>query len=187
MSQPTALSISSGNYTLAAQVFAPKHPPKTAYVLHCATGVPASYYTKFAERVAEQGFAILTYDYRADTDVTASKITMADWGITDQSAALDALIDLYQDTEIRVIGHSLGGPHDRISQKCTPHCVIFGSLLWPSLLAPRTLSSQPDRRDVLVRDGATWHCLYGGGPHTASWNTTPHRKTRVLSMARLVL
>ena len=187
MSQPTALSISSGNYTLAAQVFAPKHPPKTAYVLHCATGVPASYYTKFAERVAEQGFAILTYDYRADTDVTASKITMADWGITDQSAALDALIDLYQDTEIRVIGHSLGGLttafHKNAHRIASFLAVCSGPAYWRRAPFPANLTAAM----FWYVMGPLGIAFTGAVPTRLLGNTTPHRKTRVLSMARLVL
>ena len=75
--------IRSGKYTLPARLFTPDESCKAAYVLHCATGVPASYHGQFAQWVAEQGFAILTYDYREDTDVKSSKIDMADWGIHD--------------------------------------------------------------------------------------------------------
>jgi predicted alpha/beta hydrolase len=109
MTQAKFLSIASDGYTLPAQVFSPSRTPKAAYVLHCATGVPAAYYQKFAQWVADQGFAILTYDYREDADVKTSKITMADWGIRDQNAALNTLINLFPNAEIRVIGYSLGG------------------------------------------------------------------------------
>jgi predicted alpha/beta hydrolase len=109
MTKTKDFHIQSDSYALPAQLRTPEGGPKSAYVLHCATGVPAAYYSKFADWVADQGHAILTYDYREDTDVKSSEITMADWGIHDQNAALNTLISLFPDTEIRVIGHSLGG------------------------------------------------------------------------------
>lgn len=143
MTQVKSLSIPSGTYTLPAQLFTPSGTPKAAYVLHCATGVPASYYAKFAEWVAAEGYAILTYDYREDADVKSSTIDMADWGITDQNAALNMLISLYPDTEIRVIGHSLGGLttafHENAARIARFSAVCAGPAYWRRAPFPHNL------------------------------------------------
>lgn len=145
MTQVKSLSIPSDGYTLPAQLFTPTKPPKAAYVLHCATGVPANYYGKFAEWVAAQGHAILIYDYRSDPDPKHSKITMADWGIRDQNAALNTLIDLYPDTEIRVIGHSLGGLttafHDNAHRIARFSAVCSGPAYWRRAPFPYNISA----------------------------------------------
>ncbi len=145
MTQVTNLTIASQNYTLPAQLFAPNGQPKAAYVLHCATGVPAAYYTKFAEWVASQGYAILTYDYRQDETAKNSKIRLSDWGITDQSAPLDTLIDLFPDTEIRVIGHSLGGLttafHDQANRIASFSAVCSGPAYWRRAPFPANLNA----------------------------------------------
>lgn len=145
MTKASDLSIPSGNYTLSARVFTPLHAPKAAYVLHCATGVPASYYAKFAQWVADQGFAILTYDYRQDADVKASAIDMADWGIADQNAALNTLISLFPETEIRVIGHSLGGLttafHENAHRISRFSAVCSGPAYWRRAPFPHNLTA----------------------------------------------
>ncbi len=145
MSQIKTLHIQSGTYQLPAQVFEPDAPPKVAYVLHCATGVPAAYYTKFAQWVAGQGHAILTYDYRQDSDVKTSDITMADWGIHDQNAALNTLLDLYPDAEIRVIGHSLGGLttafHDNAHRISSFSAVCSGPAYWRRAPFPHNITA----------------------------------------------
>ena len=126
--------IPSEAYSLPARLHLPENP-KAAYVLHGATGVPRDYYAKFVEWVADQGFAILTYGYRADEGgVAGSRITMADWGITDQNAALNALADRLPDLELRVIGHSLGGFmtmfHDRAADVRSISAVCSGPAYW---------------------------------------------------------
>ena len=143
MSQTRELKITSQNYTLSGQIFYPEDPPKAAYVLHPATGVPAAYYQKFAGWVTTQGFAILTYDYRSDATVKGSKITMSDWGVHDQNAALNALIATFPNTEIRVIGHSLGGFmtmfHEQAGKVSSLSAVCSGLAYWPRSPFPKSV------------------------------------------------
>jgi predicted alpha/beta hydrolase len=143
MTQTKDFHIQSGTYALPAQLRAPDGTPKSAYVLHCATGVPAAYYSKFADWIAEQGHAILTYDYREDTDVKSSEINMADWGIHDQSAALNTLIEHFPDTEIRIIGHSLGGLttafHENAHRISSFSAVCSGPAYWRRAAFPHNL------------------------------------------------
>lgn len=145
MTQVKSLSIPSGQYNLPAQLFLPSGTAKAAYVLHCATGVPAAYYSKFAQWVADEGFAILTYDYRTDADVKTSLISMADWGIHDQNAALNTLIGLFPSSEIRVIGHSLGGLttafHENADRISSFSAVCSGPAYWRRAPFPHNLTA----------------------------------------------
>lgn len=89
----------------------------TAVVLHGATGVPAGYYAAFAAWLAATHDAsVLTYDYRdfgasatkADS-VRTSRATMREWGVVDQSAALDWVCGRFPNARVWAVGHSLGG------------------------------------------------------------------------------
>jgi len=145
MAHMKTIEIQSGTYRLPAQVYTPDGPITAAYVLHCATGVPAAYYGKFAQWVADQGFAILTYDYRSDANPKRSEITMADWGIHDQNAALNTLIDLFPQIDIRVIGHSLGGLttafHENAHRISSFTAVCSGPAFWRRAPFPHNLTA----------------------------------------------
>lgn len=103
--------------TLAGTLFRPAGTPARALVLHGATGVPHRYYARFARWLAAtRDYVVLTYDYRdfgasATRHPRRSPATMADWGVHDQSAALDALHGRFPALPLDVIGHSLGGQY----------------------------------------------------------------------------
>jgi predicted alpha/beta hydrolase len=139
------LTISSGSYCLPARLYLPDTTPQVAYVLHPATGVPASYYAQFAAWVAAQGHAILTYDYRADASPKHSRIKMSDWGIEDQNAALNCLIDHFPTAQIRVIGHSLGGFmtmfHEQAHRIASLSAVCSGPAYWKRTPFPQVIGA----------------------------------------------
>ena len=132
------LTIPSETYTLPARLFLPEDAPAAAYVIHGATGVPWDYYTPFAEWVADQGFACLTYAYRSDgqdvASIKSSTVTMSDWGIAGQNAALNTLTTRFPDLPIRVIGHSLGGFmtmfHDQTARVERLSAICSGPAYW---------------------------------------------------------
>jgi len=75
-----------------------------------ATGVPQSYYSKFAAYLAERGFNVLTFDYRGigrslTGHVRDVRARMQDWALLDAAAALGFL----DGKSVRVVGHSFGG------------------------------------------------------------------------------
>lgn len=111
--EPTV--IAAPDARLDARLFLPEGAPAAAVVLHGATGVPRDYYAPFARWMAtERGAACLIYGYRGTGDLSPeaqrrSKVTMIDWGLLDQSAALSWLRARLPDAPLRVIGHSLGG------------------------------------------------------------------------------
>lgn len=85
-----------------------------AIVFGSALGVPRYIYFKLAQFFAEQGFAVLTFDYRgvheSNSDTTpGSKMQMADWGALDINAALGKAIDEWQPNTLVYLAHSCGG------------------------------------------------------------------------------
>lgn len=109
------LEIQSDGALLRGRIFRPSGTPRAALVLHGATGAPAGFYRAFAEwAAAERDLAVLTYDYRdfaasARGPLRGSKATLADWGRSDQAAALATLARMYPDSPLWVMGHSVGG------------------------------------------------------------------------------
>jgi predicted alpha/beta hydrolase len=94
-------------YALGATVYG---GGKRAVLIMPATGVPQSYYAKYAAYLAERGFTVLTFDYRGigrsrNGDVRASKARMRDWALLDARAAWRFL----GTHPILVVGHSFGG------------------------------------------------------------------------------
>lgn len=75
-----------------------------------ATGVPQSYYAKYAAYLGERGFMVLTFDYRGigrsrNGDLRACTARMRDWALLDAAAAWRFLGER---TKV-VVGHSFGG------------------------------------------------------------------------------
>lgn len=107
--------LTADDVTLVGQLFQPSGAPELAIVIHGATAVRSSYYADFAAWLcAERNAAVLIYDYRdfgdsATVSIKDAKANMSDWGIDDQSAALDYLCQLYPGLPIEGIGHSMGG------------------------------------------------------------------------------
>lgn len=116
--------------------------PTGITIIHGATGVPFTYYKAFAEWLSvEKKHHVLFYEYRdsgdlSNAEIKASKVTMADWGITDQSAALDFAIKAYPNVPIHTIGHSLGGfcvPFHKNADKIVSHITVNSGLAyWPT-------------------------------------------------------
>lgn len=109
------LDFRSEGAVLRGRIVRPKGTPRAALVLHGATGAPAGFYRGFADWAAqERDLAVLTYDYRdfgasLRRPMRGSKATLADWGRLDQAAALATLARMYPDTQLWVLGHSVGG------------------------------------------------------------------------------
>ena len=92
-------------YQLGAAVYGSGRP----VLIMPATGVPQSYYAKFAAYLAERGFTALTFDYRGigrsrGRDIRQLVARMRDWALLDAAAAFR-----FFSSEILVVGHSFGG------------------------------------------------------------------------------
>lgn len=112
---PEIISIASSHAILAGRLYLPPNAPRAVAVLHGAVGVPQLSYRHFAAWLAaERGMACLTYDYRdfggsATASMRKSRATLTEWGLKDQTAALDAAETRFPGLPLWVIGHSFGG------------------------------------------------------------------------------
>lgn len=101
---------------LSATLFTPESGRELAMVsvINPGAGIPATYYGRFAEGLADRGIVTMTYDYRGIGRSRPKKLrgypaTIKDWGEYDGPAALSWARDHYPDRLRAVIGHSIGG------------------------------------------------------------------------------
>jgi predicted alpha/beta hydrolase len=124
--KPITIAARDG-YPLAATVFEPAGAAKGAVLIASATGVPASFYDKFASFLAGRGYRVVTFDYRgigrsAPERLRGFKMRARDWGEQDLAAMLDWTAADAPGGKAFLIGHSIGGQlvalldnHDRIA------------------------------------------------------------------------
>jgi predicted alpha/beta hydrolase len=106
--------IARDGYRLGATLFRPPRESERAALVLPATGVPQSYYAKFAAYLAARGFAVLTFDYRGigrslHAPVREVQARMRDWGLLDAAAAFSFLEREFAPARLAAIGHSFGG------------------------------------------------------------------------------
>jgi predicted alpha/beta hydrolase len=115
---PQTLAIPADDgYSLAATLFAASssaaaNAPIT--IIACATGVPRSFYARFAAYLAEHGGPALTFDYRGiggslQGPVRQSTARFRDWGVLDTPGVLAWVAATYPDRPIHWVGQSYGG------------------------------------------------------------------------------
>jgi predicted alpha/beta hydrolase len=104
------------DYALAATLFEPASDKQRApiTVIAGATGVPRSFYARFATYLAERGRPALTFDYRGiggslTGHVRHSPARFRDWGILDTPGVLAWAAATYPDRPIHWVGQSYGG------------------------------------------------------------------------------
>jgi predicted alpha/beta hydrolase len=105
-------------FTLAGMRFMTAARPKAIVVLPSAMGVKQDFYAPFAQFLAQQGFAVLTFDYRGmglsvpekfKRSLRGFRADLFDWAEHDYNAALHTARSWQEDVPLLVIGHSLGG------------------------------------------------------------------------------
>lgn len=103
------------SYQLAAQFYPVLNSDKPYPILICpATGITKNFYHAFAQWLNQQGYPVLSFDFRgigeslhgALKDSTAS---INDWGMYDIPAAIEALLNRTQAEKVIIVGHSAGG------------------------------------------------------------------------------
>lgn len=109
----TTLSLTTtDDVRIGATLYTPEREARGTVLIHGATAVPQRYYAKFSRYLAEQGLAVLTYDYRGVGTSRPSSLRhfdakMTDWA-TDAKAA-HAYLRTERPGPIAIIAHSFGG------------------------------------------------------------------------------
>jgi predicted alpha/beta hydrolase len=111
--QDTTIPARDG-HALGATVFTPQGAPRGAVLINSATAVPRKIYRGFARYLAEQGLAVLSYDYRGiggsrPASLRGFDVRMRDWAALDVAAAIDHMRMVWPKLALAVVGHSFGG------------------------------------------------------------------------------
>ena len=141
---------SSDGFPLSARLHGSLAGARAGVVISPAMGVPQSYYADFAAWLAEQGFAVLSFDYRGmgasrpaayRRSLRGFEADVVTWAERDAASALDYLAESLDEhghggRPVHWIGHSLGGQivgllpeasRDRLGRIVTVGC---GSGYW---------------------------------------------------------
>ncbi len=102
------------NIRISATIFSPATAVKASILINSATAVRQSYYQDFASFLCQQGYRVVTYDYRGigDSSIANSRdprLTMQNWGEKDFAEVLAYLQNEYPESDWHCIGHSVGG------------------------------------------------------------------------------
>ena len=110
-----SVHIDTPSGSIQGHVITPNNPEDivAAVVLHPATAVPERLYTGFAEFLASDGFAAVTYDYRGTGGSGVPDknrgIRMRDWMAIDVPAVAQWARDRFPNVPQLAVGHSIGG------------------------------------------------------------------------------
>lgn len=114
---PIALTIDcEDGYVLWGHLWEPPEQERAGAVVLIAgaTGVKATYYHRYAAFLAENGFTVITFDYRGigqsrDSSIKNLRASWYDWGLKDLDAVLGWALRNRTGMELNVVGHSFGG------------------------------------------------------------------------------
>ncbi len=86
----------------------------TVLVIASATGVKQEFYQKFAQFIAGNGIAVLTFDYLGigrslRKPIRTLRNNTADWGKNDLESVLEYVASNYPNSNKIILGHSIGG------------------------------------------------------------------------------
>ncbi|MEM6294715.1 MAG: alpha/beta fold hydrolase [Myxococcota bacterium] len=100
-------------YELAGSWWGPDDPARVV-MINAATAVPRRFYRHFAASLVDEGYGVLTYDYRgigdsAPASLRGFRARMRDWGMLDMAGALDWVRSRHRGAGISMVGHSVGG------------------------------------------------------------------------------
>ena len=101
------------DYTLSAHLFEPENSNNKLLLINSATGVKQQIYFSFAQYYSEQGFTVITYDYRGiglskPKKMKGFEASMRIWGTEDYKAITNYIKINFPNHQKFCLGHSLG-------------------------------------------------------------------------------
>lgn len=109
-------------YHLGATEYRPYAPKGQSVVINSAMAVKQQYYSDFASYLADEGFHVITYDYRGigrskKGSLRKLSANLLDWAGLDYEAVLQYARETYPKNKVSVLGHSIGGQLVGLSTK----------------------------------------------------------------------
>lgn len=137
---------------LGATLFHPTRDARGTVIVNGATGVPASYYSSFAEHLAASGLRVVTYDYRGvgasrPDSLRGFSATMSDWAELDARSVLGHVRERFGDGPVFWLGHSFGGQALGLIDDARE---VTGAVLVGSQLGDLSCWPLPDRLKLSV-------------------------------------
>lgn len=101
------------NFQLAGTLYE-SAPSRQVVIINTGTGILRRYYDGFAQYLCENGFTVVTYDYRGiggskPQSLRGLAVTMHEWGQKDIASVIDWAQQRLRPTKLFMIGHSAGG------------------------------------------------------------------------------
>ncbi len=103
-------------YKLTGKLYTTSSSPhkNKVLIINSATAVDKKLYHHYASFMTQNGYHVITYDYRGIASSRPDKLrgfkaSFTDWGKKDFSAVLDFTKDKFPDHKIVTLGHSIGG------------------------------------------------------------------------------
>ncbi|ALR31111.1 alpha/beta hydrolase [Chryseobacterium sp. IHB B 17019] len=105
--------ITKDSVSIAVHLFLPEKSNNKLLLINSATGVKQQIYFSFAQYFSEQGFTVLTYDYRGiglskPKKMKGFRASMRIWGSEDYKAVTDYIKINFNDYKKYCLGHSVG-------------------------------------------------------------------------------
>jgi predicted alpha/beta hydrolase len=88
--------------------------PEHVVLINAAMAVKRQFYDRYARFLAQEGFAVVTFDFRGIGESRPPKLRnyaawLRDWGERDTAGAIDWLTARFAGARLLVVGHSAGG------------------------------------------------------------------------------
>lgn len=101
-------------FRLAVTVYEPATDATETVIISGAVAVRRLYYDCFARYLSDNGFRVVTFDYRgignsAPTDIRGLEAGMRDWAENDLAGIIDETTWRHPASRLQVVGHSAGG------------------------------------------------------------------------------
>ncbi len=106
--------VCADGYQLTTTVYEPEAGIKAAVMIAPATGIKQGFYNSFATHLAENGYGVICFDNRGigksiDPNAKDQELSLITWGRQDMTAILEALKQIFPNTNYHLVGHSAGG------------------------------------------------------------------------------
>ncbi|MDH6250718.1 putative alpha/beta hydrolase [Chryseobacterium sp. H1D6B] len=101
------------NLSITAHIFVPEKSSQKVLLINAATGVKQQVYFSFAQFFSEQGFTVITYDYRGiglskPEKMRGFNASMRIWGSKDYKTLTQYIRTRFSDYKKYCLGHSVG-------------------------------------------------------------------------------